>query len=362
MSSARLEAPSWALGDEATQRRMGWAFSWALVGFTGLVLLSVSSTEFEGLLESRVTLAQFQWLVLLGVAGSGYFFARPFFSGATAVLSATLAAGSLAAAGVGVAALVRLPLAGEFETPAWRFWLDELWSLLGCAMLLLGSAGILAWVARYSLAAARRPSQSGKSAFRIEAVVLAVFLSVGMSQTVSSVGSHAAAWAVSSIIVPAVLIMTLREPGEQSLGLAVGLAITTAVFPLLDLLSNGDGAEAFDVARVSLTTLPIGVLLILVIVLWNLRSTAVASDAVATPRQVLDTWAGAAFIMSFVPILAIPAIVIGHITYERLKFSGAQGRLIAASAIVLGLTSVGLVVLWSVVTLQIVDRLAGLGG
>lgn len=217
-----------------------------------------------------------------------------------------------------------------------------------------------------------------RSPYRIETLALIVVLVVVAFSTsrgdwaffgTYSTFAHIAI--LLSWIVPlsVVLGLGLRSNGLGSLWVATGLAVAVVVEPVArfigltiwstlgwndapdDWYQEGaltTGSLLIPTAASAWIILPV-LAIIGVIVLWNSTSRLIEGPfSHETPRSApLDPWAGTAFVLSFVPVISVPALILGHISYERVVTSDQplRGRVIAATAIVLGLLNIAVVVL-----------------
>ncbi len=231
-----------------------------------------------------------------------------------------------------------------------------------------------------------------KSPFRVEVlslilvlIVVALVLSsttdIGVGDVIGDLPGPVLllAWIVPLTLV---LAFTLRSSGQGSVWAIAGLAVAFVIEPmvralLLAVFNSFDWAEGIDgwiqptamaMSRGTSPTLasawliiPVTVLCILVL-LWNAQpSPNFRSPIERSAAAPIDAWAGTAFVLSFVPLISLPAIVLGHVSYERIVADGERqrGRVLAAAAIVFGELNIASILLLSTGALGIDSNLLG---
>ena len=169
-----------------------------------------------------------------------------------------------------------------------------------------------------------------------------------------------------------VLALSLRSSGAASLWVAgtllIGVLIEPVTRSLMSSLVGGSSSVALGQAAFAAPNGPVlsrglavapssiaivmpAVLIALVVLLWNTRPAAPPHPSGGpSPSAPLDTGAAVAFLLSFlslIPLIAIPAIVLGHTSYEGIVARGEvqRGRLMAAAAIVIAIFLAAAVVL-----------------
>ena len=251
---------------------------------------------------------------------------------------------------------------------------------IGLVSVLIAALGLVVvmWIPT-KRAASIAAGLLAKSAYRIEIATLIFILTVvalaTASQNWSSAGTYSNLTSTAltlSWLIPLTLILalTLRSAGSGSLWVAAGLGIVFVLEPAIRSLglgiwsglgwtSTGDtwyqsqalsnASALIPTLSVAWTIVPIAAI-IAVIILWNsqppIREYPARGRITATAP--LDPWAGTAFVLAFVPLLFIPAIILGHLSYERII--GAErpvrGRLLAGAAIVFGIINIFSLVLF----------------
>lgn len=172
-------------------------------------------------------------------------------------------------------------------------------------------------------------------------------LALVLALSLRSSGS-ASLWVVGALLVGVLLEPLLRALISAVVGGSAGDTLGLASFAAPDgpVLSRGLAVAPSSVAIV----LP-SVLIALVVLLWNTRPAAPRHPSGGPPPSApLDTWAAVAFLLSFlsvIPLIAIPAIILGHTSYEGIVARGEvqRGRLMAAAAIVVAILLASLVIL-----------------
>lgn len=323
----------------------------------GIVGSLVKSFEFFGATELRVTwLDTLPWIIVL-ILGICVHFLRGRGSLASAyglvTFSAVIAGPTLL---VSLAELRQV----KFES---LLTVGLLLSIIAAVLLIIGIWTVVAKAA--SIGVIDIP----KSPFRVEVLaIILVFVLVAFLEPESSFVGYAqffgdyAQWAyLLSWVVPLALVLTftLRSPGLGSVWVIAALAIAFIIEPLLrtvvlDIFSSldwmnelGEWLQPTELAagRASIPLfasvwllIPV-VALCLVVLLWNANPSPVTAHVVErSPSAQIDPWAGTAFILSYVPLISIPAIVLGHISYERIVADSERhrGRVLAAAAIFFG--------------------------
>lgn len=226
-----------------------------------------------------------------------------------------------------------------------------------------------------------RGRQIARSAFRIEVLVLLFLFAVSASLTADSafkgLGTYSSLSALSltlSWVIPIVLVLSLalRTTGVGSIWAIAGLALAMIVEPMLRtvfvllteqiswLADYGDWYQQVALSTftglspslVSIWALIATIALITVVLVWNAQSPlpVVVRELPVSAEAPLDPWAGTAFILAFVPLLSIPAILLGHISYERIVSTEEplRGRIVSATAIVIAILNT----LWPIILLQ----------
>jgi len=233
-----------------------------------------------------------------------------------------------------------------------------------------------------------------KSPFRIEVLSLILILFIvalvfssntdlGMGGVIGALPGPVLllSWSVPLTLV---LAFTLRSSGQGSIWAVVGLAIAFVIEPvfrvlLLTVLNSFGWADGIDewilptalsMSRGASPTLASAWLIIpvtflcVVVLLWNTQpspsSRAPIERSASAP---IDAWAGTAFVLSFVPLVSLPAIVLGHVSYDRIVADGERqrGRVLAAAAIFLGILNVASILLVSAGALGMVSNLLDRG-
>lgn len=254
------------------------------------------------------------------------------------------------------------------------------WLLRGGLVLVVIAAflvGISCWipVARTTTIPG---SQMPRSPYRIEVLALVfVLVLVALSTSTSDLtffGTYASVAQLAillSWIVPLSLVLglSLRSNGLGSLWVAAGLGIAVVAEPVVRSIGLAvfsglnwtDAADSwyqesvFAVGNGLISTAANGwiilpsIVIIVVIALWNASGSLVEGPSSReTPISApLDPWAGTAFVLAFIPLISVPALALGHISYERVVASDKplRGRVLAATAIVLSLFNIAAVVL-----------------
>jgi len=259
----------------------------------------------------------------------------------------------------------------------------------GLVAILLASllVGISSWVpiARASMRSGRLVP---RSPYRVEVLaILLVFVLVALatssdiSLSAGTYGSFTTTALLLSWLIPFTLVLGLglRSSGLGSMWIAAGLAIAVVAEPIARSVGLGvwsgfgwSGApdiwyqqDAFATSSDLLPTLASAWLIvpslaiIAVVLLWNASSgLSEGPYSRATPlSSPLDPWAGVAFTLAFIPLISIPALILGHISYERIVSSDRplRGRLLAGAAITLGILNIAAVALFATGTLTSVD-------
>jgi len=202
-------------------------------------------------------------------------------------------------------------------------------------------------------AAARVPSaRLPRSAFRIEVLALIfVLVLVGVMRVPIIVGEAGAyaqfastAFVLSWLVPLAItLALLLRNQGMGSLWVAVALALILLVEPFLKLIVSPSWDRFPQPTLLSDGLVLPALILMVVLVLWNTQSPIREPlRGVPVPLQArLEPWSAVALLLSIFPPTAIPALILGHVSYERIVASDRpmRGRLLAGSAMVIAILS-----------------------
>ena len=184
-----------------------------------------------------------------------------------------------------------------------------------------------------------------------------VTLTLALGLRRSGLGSMWVAAAALFVFVLEPIVRTLALNAFEGLGWAGELS---GWMQSSGLLASRSAAPIETTQAIMLPVLAIAA----IVLLWN-----------STPQQApraegryelaapLEPWAATALVLSFVPILSVPAIVLGHVSYERIAALGVayRGRMIAATAIILGILNLTIVFLFFAGALQSVTTLVGRG-
>lgn len=162
-------------------------------------------------------------------------------------------------------------------------------------------------------------------------------LVLGISLRTSGIGSI---WAVTGLGV-----VVLVEPAFRLIGLAVWSSLNWTSASEWWYLDQGLAFGSGLIVTLASPWLILPTLaLIVVVLLWNSQPAPVDGPYCrSTPTSApLDAWSGVAFVLAFIPLIAFPALILGHISYERITSSDKplRGRLLAATAITLGTLNV----------------------
>lgn len=359
---------------QARYRPMGtgaWMVVASALGLVGSVMLPMAggSVSLSAVVEDA-WLVPLAWLVLVALSIGGLVGGRAV-AAATAVVASSFVLGEVVAAATTLAPIVRRPFDRAADISFGTAWADDGPAIIALALVIVGGIAALAWVVRFVAAELRASGRVDRSPYRIEVLVLIAVMTV--ATTLGALGSTDAIVSVLVTTLPlaAVLVLLLRQPGPTTMGVAIGLAIAAVLLALVGavvgdsqfrpglLVAPGSESGTFVSAAVAL-------LLIVVIVLWNLGVPEVdAASTQGAPGDTLDPWAGVAFILAFIPLLSIPAVILGHLSYERLRRSEhlGRGRLVAGAAIVIGLANVfAIVLVWTGLATATAALLDGLGG
>jgi hypothetical protein len=378
-------------------RRIGVLIVWgAVIGLLGTLASDIAGF---GLANLRVTwLDLVPWVVLVAMGGVAALASIRW--GSALIEGAAL----LASAFVGpsfVIAIVdfnwALNVSGDsftlvaFDDPTEAF--SRILRIIGGCLVVFAGIMVLTAVAAVLLRQARvRPDQTPKTPFRLEALGATMAFAAVAIVTVLAVGAGSfprdesvvfwVGWISWFVPVTLSLALGLRRSGLGSMWVAAAALFVFVLEPIVRTLTL-DALDGFgwvgDLSGwmqpswllASRSTAPIEttqaiilpVLAIAAIVLlWN-----------STPQQAprtegrhelaapLEPWAGAALVLAFVPILSVPAIVLGHVSYERIASLGVafRGRMIAATAIILGILNLTFLLLFFAGALQSVTALIG---
>lgn len=345
-SSALL--PTWAAG------LLAWGAGLALPGSVLMSVALLGTSDIAGHLIDELP-----WIVVLVLAVVGWAMGA---RRGTPITAAAAVLGAFIAGPLVVRAVLWLDL-GFDEERSGLFLDQELGSDVARPLAIAGGAvsliAALLAVAGLVIAIRRFASvpvgATARSPFRIEAIgaviVLVIAAVAQLATEVSGIGDlDAQAWVTwLSWLVPLALLLSLglRRPGALSLWIIGGLLIAVVVEPLVQVFIDRPGAPSLGTA--AFLAAP-SLLLALVIVWWNAtmqpERRSPGNSVVTAP---LEPWAGVAFVLSCVPVLFLPAIVLGHISYERIEASGTayRGRILAAAAILLSFISLALVALFA---------------
>jgi hypothetical protein len=373
----------------AESRRSTWTRSSRWVGVLAMVAAGmgivgslVKSFEFFGATELRVTwLDTLPWIIVL-ILGVCVHFLRGRGSTASAyglvTFSAVIAGPTLL---VSLAELRQV----KFES---LLTVGLLLSIVAAVLLIIGIWTVVAKAA--SIGVIDIP----KSPFRVEVLaIILVFVLVALLVPESSfmgftqIFGEYAQWAyLLSWVVPLALVLTftLRSPGLGSVWVIAALAIAFVIEPLvrtvvllifsaLDWVNElgkwlqptglAAGRESIPLFASAWLVIPV-IVLCLVVLLWNANPSPVTAHVVErSPSAQIDPWAGTAFILSYVPLISFPAIVLGHISYERIVADGERhrGRVLAAAAIFFGVLNIALIALFVGGALDAVSNLLDRG-
>jgi len=225
-----------------------------------------------------------------------------------------------------------------------------LWITLGLLVLGVGAGvlGIIIMFSDWRRWSSPRTADLPRSPFRVEVLVLvgAFAVLVGLQGVMDLIpGRVNTAWVLAFVVpVTVSLAFALRRSGWGSVWVAGALAAVVFV-DVVRLLghSESQGWSTSSLGWADVLLVP----LIAVLMLWNAskRPPVVQVDG-REMAEPLHSWAGVAFILAFVPLLSIPAIIIGHVAYEQVVASSriSRGRIFAAAAIVIGLLNLFIVI------------------
>jgi hypothetical protein len=353
----------------------------AILGLLGSLLVSVG---YLGVSSLRITwISGLPWLVVLGIAV--FSISQRGSRSVAAVFGMVTSAVVFA----GPTVLIAMNNIRWYQTPydTWGNVMFSDWTsdfsstlvIIGLVALFFAGAFFLYAGFRVCLAAARLPTGLvPKTPYRIEALslILVIFFVGLLLNTPTDYGDSFTIYAGGGLILllawliplSLVLTFTLRQPGAASLwvtGSLIGSLLIEPVFRsvLVNFLSNEKTTESMSLYVQSgfgntgsalvptlfsaWVIIPVMILAI-VVILWNSAPeppTQIPNAAAYTAP--IDNWAAGSFVLAFVPFLSVPAIALGHISYERvLSCNGlVRGRIFAASAIVLGILNIASVVL-----------------
>ncbi|CAB4925479.1 MAG: hypothetical protein F2836_02170 [Actinobacteria bacterium] len=280
-----------------------------------------------------------------------------------------------------------------FDDPTEAF--SRVLQIIGGCLVIVSGIAVLAAVAAVLLRQARvRPDQIPKTPFRLEALGATLAFATVAIVTVLAVGAGSfprdmsatfwVGWISWFVPVTLALALGLRRSGLGSMWVAAAALFVFVLEPIVRtlalnafeglgwvgdmsgwmqpswLLASRSAAPIETTQAIMLPVLAIAA----IVLLWN-----------STPQQApraegryelaapLEPWAATALVLSFVPILSVPAIVLGHVSYERIAALGVayRGRMIAATAIILGILNLTIVFLFFAGALQSVTTLVGRG-
>lgn len=328
-------------------RWIAWLFAWsAVAAFIGGVLTGIAQQGLANIPGALVD--QLPWIAIIALALTA---ARMAAAGGTAL---ALAAATVTAATAGpalVSALLRFDWVLDDNSPRFTDVEDataeyaSAISIAGSIIIMVAATmALVALVIAIARLSAIPLTAIARTPFRIEVLgsliamalaSLAQFASVQADLSFEDLGiSTVVRWL--SWIVPLLVLLTLslRWPGFQSIWIVGALALTFIALPAVSgVLGNVD----LDLALNAFMALPVAIVA-LIVVWWNaVPQPARRSPGGIEPSWALEPWSGVAFVLAFVPLFVLPAIVLGHIAYERIEALGStqRGRLIAASAILL---------------------------
>lgn len=331
----------------------------AVVGIVGALVTGVSDSGLGGLWAAGASVLPWIVILVLGVIAARMTVSRGTPLALAAVTVATLAVGPAV-----VSAVFWFDRAVKEDVPrevlfddATAPYAHEL-SMIGAALTIIAGILVFAVVVAVLLRLSALPlSQIARTPFRIEVLGALVALFLAAVAQMVAVGANSMALDMNtwfwvdwlSWLVPLMLLLALalRQSGPSSLWVAGALLYAVFVQPVVVALVGGTGL-GLRLPESAYLGVP-ALVLALIVVVWNATPQPPSRSArgvdVAAP---LEPWAGAALVLSFLPVLAIPAVVLGHISYERIESGGSphRGRLIAATAILLAFINLTLVVLF----------------
>jgi len=378
-----------ALMPSAPFRRIRHTGTYAIVaGFLGTASSIAIALGYFGVTGlSRVWIDFIPWLIVIAFGYSVRFLSGERSAGASIGLAVF---GSMIAGPTIVSSAARLRWLGEptlWPNPSVNN--PDFSELVANILVGIGSATLLIAAVLLGISIATpiirlisvRGAQVPRSAFRIEVLVLLFMFVAAASFTADSVfkglGTYSSFSALSitlSWVIPLVLVMSLalRSTGVGSLWAIGGLALVLILEPFVRtvfvLITEqvswlADSGNWYEGVTLSTATglspnlvsawalIPTFALIILVLV-WNAQPPlpVVVRELPVSAEAPLDPWAGTAFILAFVPLLSIPAILIGHISYERIVSTEEprRGRIVSATAIVIAILNA----LWPLILLQ----------
>ncbi len=348
-----------------------WMVVASALGLVGSVLLPLTngSASLSTVVEDA-WLVPLAWLVLVALSIGGLVGGRVV-PAATAVVASAFVLGEVVAVATTLAPILRRPFDRAADISFGTAWADDAQAIIGLTLVLVGGIAALAWVVRFVAADLRASGRVDRSPYRIEVLVLIAVMAIATALGALGSTEGTISALVTALPLATVLVLLLRQPGSTSMGVALGLAL--AAF-LLALIGAAVGSDQFRPGLLvspesevgTFVSAAVALLLIVVIVLWNLGVPEVeAASTASAPGDTLDPWAGAAFILAFIPLLSIPAVILGHLSYERLRRSEhlGRGRLVAGAAIVVGLANVfAIVLVWTGLAAASAALLDGLGG
>lgn len=260
------------------------------------------------------------------------------------------------------------PISGSARFPE-----DLANALIGVGSGLLIVASVLVAVAAWIPVSrvVRIPGSSlPQTPFRIESLTIIFLIFIVGTASANFEWSFVGAYAqvttyalLFSWLIPltVVLSLSLRSSGLGSVGVIVGLVTVFILEPLLRRLSLAfyEGSDLLSAtswwyqepgvsADSGMTPLAVGqgiavpvVFLTLLVLLWNSQTPpdVPASKSPTTYAAPIEPWAGVSVILAAIPPFSIAAVVLAHMSYERVLASqeAFRGRILAAFAIVLGM-------------------------
>lgn len=207
--------------------------------------------------------------------------------------------------------------------------ISSLVEIVGLLALIVGAAWLLITMLPYLLSLPPRTSFGIDTTILITAFAVLVLMTPGPASILEIVNGNAfpafltMVWAVPVVLALAVLT---RQGGAIAIGAAVGLLVALWVFDwvmqALEALLGGIGlvTDTFLQQDVSAYAVIPALLLILVTVWWSLNRNAGgnAAQPISSSSSPINATAVLAFCLSWIPLTAIPAAVLGHMAFDQI--------------------------------------------
>lgn len=221
-----------------------------------------------------------------------------------------------------------VPLGGFFGT------LSVILEILGLLLLIASIVWLLVALSPYLLSKAPRTSFGIDTSFLIFAfAIISLFVQSDQWGLLDAFGPNAffslitLSWAVPVLVL---LALFVRHGGAIAIGAAVGAFVGGWLFSLVDTIIfwinyGTDFVQVTDVASFRLDSMPqyaiIPVVLLVVVTIWWAMTRGVGGNPtlnLSTSASPINGTSVVAFCLAWIPLTAIPALILGHMAFDQI--------------------------------------------